>query len=209
MWKKLIDKVSRVLFKKVKEEPFNTAVMAEVKTMSRSKVPTSPYMPIKNTTFITSGYAVDETEERELVMAPILPLDMLNAHIEVIHDELTYKDANCLNLMDEEYLKNLREELNQLENKILKFKENARLQVKAKLYVNGSILTKDLSENDLVNLMNYEKVVDEAKIKEEDIIKYFPDTLKHLLVEKYGKEEENREDCYSGNDAGECCCAGN
>lgn len=209
MWKKLIDKVSRVLFKKVKEEPFNTVVMAEVKTMSRSKVPTSPYMPIKNTTFITSGYALDETEEREMVMAPILPLDMLNAHIEVIHNELTYNDANCLNLMDEEYLKNLREELSQLESKILKFKENARLQVKAKLYINGSILTKDLSENDLVNLMNYEKAVDEAKIKEEDIIKYFPDTLKHLLVEKYGKEEENREDCYSSDDAGVCCCAGN
>ncbi len=208
MWKKLTDKISRGLFKKVKEEPFNTAVMAEVKSMPRSKVITSPYLLTKNTTVITSGYAVREKEERDLpIAAPILPLNMLNAHIEVIHDELTYNDANCLNLMDEEYLNNLREELNQLESKILKFKENARLQVKAKLYVNGSILTKDLSEDDLVNLMNYEKVVDEAKIKEEDIIKYFPDTLKYLLVEKYGKEEENREDCYSGDVAGECCCA--
>ena len=209
MWKQLIDKVSRGLFKKEKE-PFNTAVKAEVKTMSSLKVPTNPYMPIKNTTVITSGYVLSGgIEEKDLIMAPILPLNMLNAHIEVIHDELTHNDANCLNLMDEEYLNNLREELNQLESKILKFKENARLQVKAKLYVNGCILTKDLSEDDLVNLMNYEKVVDEAKIKEEDIIKYFPDTLKYLLVEKYGKEEENREDCYSGDDTGECCCAGN
>jgi hypothetical protein len=113
-------------------------------------------------------------------------------------------DPKLLYLMEDSELKEIDELLYGMFCKIRDFKNKTRLQMKAKLLFEKEAVDLDLSEEELLKILELDSQIDLQKITIENIIKYYPnlvlDNIDKIKEYKNAKKEENRGSSNSGTE---------
>ena len=106
------------------------------------------------------------------------------------------KDPDLLNLMDIGDVKDIEEVLYGIVSKIVEFKRKARLQIKAKLLLEEEIKDLDLSEEELIGILELAPEVDQKKLTIDKIIRYYPSLILNNIDRfkeyKNAKKEKSR-----------------
>lgn len=106
------------------------------------------------------------------------------------------KDPDLLNLMDIGDVKDMEEVLYGIVSKIVEFKRKARLQIKAKLLLEEEIKDLDLSEEELIGILELTPEVDQKKLTIDKIIRYYPSLILNNIDRfkeyKNAKKEKSR-----------------
>lgn len=106
------------------------------------------------------------------------------------------KDPDLLNLMDIGDVKDMEEVLYGIVSKIVEFKRKARLQIKAKLLLEEEIKDLDLSEEELIGILELAPEVDQKKLTIDKIIRYYPSLILNNIDRfkeyKNAKKEKSR-----------------
>ena len=106
------------------------------------------------------------------------------------------KDPDLLNLMDIGDVMDMEEVLYGIVSKIVEFKRKARLQIKAKLLLEEEIKDLDLSEEELIGILELAPEVDQKKLTIDKIIRYYPSLILNNIDRfkeyKNAKKEKSR-----------------
>lgn len=155
----------------------------------------APYIPAQVTKTIGNFDGI--TPESEDTISRLNVLRLKETAQDLI-SELTDKDKDpdLLNLMDIGDVKDMEEVLYGIVSKIVEFKRKARLQIKAKLLLEEEIKDLDLSEEELIGILELAPEVDQKKLTIDKIIRYYPSLILNNIDRfkeyKNAKKEKSR-----------------
>lgn len=154
----------------------------------------SPYIPALTTKTIGNFDNIPDSDD---TISRLNVLQLKETAQDLI-SELTDndKDPNLLNLMDIGDIKDMEEVLYGIVSKITEFKRKVRLQIKAKLLLEEEVKDLDISEEELIEMLELTPEVDQKKLTLDKIIRYYPNIILNSIDKikefKNAKKEENR-----------------
>lgn len=150
------------------------------------------YMPLTDTPMIGNFNDLPGCEE----YMEGIKVDKIKTNLLSLLKEFEENDPSLLKLMDINKLEDLDELVYGMLSSILEFKHKARLQMKAKLLFEEELKDPDLTEEELIELLEFTPEVDKKKITIDKIIKYYPSLILNSIdkIKEYknAKKEENR-----------------
>ena len=155
----------------------------------------APYIPAQVTKTIGNFDVI--TPESDDAISRLNVLRLKETAQDLI-SELTDKDKDpdLLNLMNIGDVKDMEEVLYGIVSKIVEFKRKARLQIKAKLLLEEEIKDLDLSEEELIGILELAPEVDQKKLTIDKIIRYYPSLILNNIDRfkeyKNAKKEKSR-----------------